>query len=120
MDESENLGSQSLNLRVENRLISVPHDTSSDNGKEFPNPYGFAPRALITIRETNGLDMFQVIGRNLIANGTYTAWAGCLACGENAMLPIVTFNASQPSRNAKGTEDGCGDKRGGSGLSQIL
>lgn len=84
---TENLGTQGLNKTVENILINVTNSTNAT--------------ALITVREANGLDMFQIIGRNLEINQTYAATAICKTCGGNR-LQIVEFEATTP---IKGTLD---------------
>ncbi|KAG4429710.1 hypothetical protein IFR05_014807 [Cadophora sp. M221] len=79
----ENLGRQGLDKRVENRLISVTNSTKAT--------------ALFTIRELEGLDMVQIIGRSLQINQTYVATAACEGCGaEAARLSIVKFKATVP------------------------
>ncbi|KAH8657195.1 40-residue YVTN family beta-propeller repeat protein [Tricladium varicosporioides] len=77
----ENLGTQGLGKRVENRIIRVIG----------------SPRAtaLFTIRELDGLDMIQVIGRTLEINQTYIATAICKGCRGNR-LQILSFNATMP------------------------
>lgn len=60
------------------------------------------PQALVTIRTTGGLDMFQVIGRNLVLNGTYTVSAMCKTCHEDR-TPLLSFNASMPNPMGCGT-----------------
>lgn len=97
----ENLSNQGLGLKVENKLIPIAeHDDKRERSAQVSE---MQPQALITIRETSGLDMFQVIGRNLVLNQTYTASARCKACGIGTSLPIVTFNASTPSPSGCGT-----------------
>lgn len=104
-DGRENLGTQGLNLRVENRLIPVQQANCSDKNRnenrQETQEQLMTPQALITVRETSALDMFQVIGRNLVLNGTYTASAMCKSC-HGDRTPLVTFNASTP------TPMGCG------------
>ncbi|KAH7370152.1 nitrous oxide reductase [Rhexocercosporidium sp. MPI-PUGE-AT-0058] len=79
----ENLGRQGLDKRVENRLISVTNSTKAT--------------ALFTIRELDGLDMVQIIGRSLQINQTYVATAACTGCGgEATRLSIVKFKATVP------------------------
>ncbi|KXT03518.1 hypothetical protein AC578_1625 [Pseudocercospora eumusae] len=55
--------------------------------------------AQVTIRQTSGLDMFQVTGRKLVLNGTYTVSARCHTCDddEDSRTPLVSFNASMPT-----------------------
>jgi len=78
---TENLGQQGLGKRVENRLISVTNSTKAT--------------ALFTVRELDGLDMFQVIGRSLEINQTYVATAECNGC-NGARLQVVSFKATTP------------------------
>ncbi|GIZ48308.1 hypothetical protein CKM354_001137500 [Cercospora kikuchii] len=88
----ERLGKQGLGMRVESLLLPV----EGNNTKAIAN-------AQVTIRQTSGLDMFQVIGRNLLLNGTYTVSAKCKACDQKSpRTPLVSFNASMP------TASGCG------------
>ncbi|KAE8445518.1 hypothetical protein EG329_013281 [Mollisiaceae sp. DMI_Dod_QoI] len=82
---TENLGSQGLGKRAENRIISVENSTQSTT--------------LVTIRELDGLDMFQIIGRELEINKTYAATAVCKGCG-GARLKIVGFKATTPIKGA--------------------
>lgn len=100
---TENLGTQGLGLRVENRLIPVASNSNHNLTAVEPHPLDGKPQAIITIRQTAGSDMFQVIGRNLIPNGTYTASATCISCGHDGRMPLVTFNASDSSPT------GCGE-----------
>jgi YVTN family beta-propeller protein len=91
---TQNLGTQGLNLRTANKLIPVVSTGISSNS---------TPQALITIRQTDGVDMFQVIGRNLRLNGSYTASAVCSVFGGgDTRVPLVSFKASSP------TKTGCG------------
>ncbi|KAF2458993.1 nitrous oxide reductase [Lineolata rhizophorae] len=83
-----NLGTQGLRGRAKNKLLSV------EGGKEDA-------AALITVRDQNGLDMFQIIGRKLLLNTTYVAAAECTSCG-GVEVPLLEFNATMP------TMDGCG------------
>lgn len=95
-----NLGGQGLGLSVVNRLVPVlSSDSSGQSNGTGP------PQALITVRRTSGLDMFQIIGRKLRLNGSYTASAVpvCEGCGGgNVRIPHVTFTASTMMK------DGCG------------
>jgi YVTN family beta-propeller protein len=101
-DGMQNLGTQGLGYRVENQLLPVAQNTSNSPADGTPNPYGESPQALITIRETDNLDMFQVIGRFLIVNATYTASAVCHTCTEQERVPIVSFQASALTDEMKG------------------
>lgn len=78
---TQNLGRDGLDKRIENRLISVTNSSTAT--------------ALITVRELVGLDMFQLIGRNLEINQTYVARAVCATCRGGA-VPIVEFKAVTP------------------------
>ena len=82
-DGTQNLGKQGLIGPVANRLLQV-------------HPNG---TALITIRPEVGVEMFQVIGRNLTLNATYEVSAECLHCG-GTKIPLLHFNASTPNRNS--------------------
>ncbi|TQV98084.1 40-residue YVTN family beta-propeller repeat protein [Cordyceps javanica] len=61
------------------------------------------PSALVTVRQQGGVDMFQVIGRDLRLNTTYTVAASCSRCGGHGSIPLVDFKATVPT----GTT-GCG------------
>jgi len=78
---TQNLGREGLDKRIENRLIAVTNSPKAT--------------ALITIRELVGLDMFQLIGRNLEINQTYVARAVCKTC-NGGTVPIVEFKAVVP------------------------
>lgn len=80
-DGTQNLGRQGLGKRIENRLIGVMNSTKAT--------------ALFTIRELVGLDMLQIIGRQLEINQTYVARATCKTC-NGVMVPIVEFKATTP------------------------
>lgn len=54
--------------------------------------------ALITVRALTGLNMFQVIGRNLELNTTNVASATCATC-RGGMVPLVEFNATMAVEN---------------------
>ena len=89
----KNLGQQGLGLRAESRMVpvfgktgDVPHNSSS---------------AVVTVREVAGLEMFQVIGRQLVLNGTYTVSAVPKAAA-GIRLPLATFKAATRARS------GCG------------
>ena len=75
-DGTQNLGRQGLDMRVDNSLIPI-----LDHGNAT---------ALVTVRATSGLDMFQIIGRNLEPNTTYEASASCNNC-HGVRLPLVSF-----------------------------
>jgi YVTN family beta-propeller protein len=100
--DKQNLGEQGLGLRVENRLIPVNTTKANIGSTVLTSPLGNEPQALITIRETNGLDMFQIIGRDLNVNGTYTASALCHTCSEKQRTPILSFKASSLTNGMPG------------------
>ncbi|KAG9230613.1 nitrous oxide reductase [Amylocarpus encephaloides] len=78
---TENLGTQGLDKRCENRLIRVTNSTDAS--------------ALFTIRQLEGLEMLQIIGRTLEINQTYVATAACKTC-NGGRLQIVSFKATVP------------------------
>jgi DNA-binding beta-propeller fold protein YncE len=81
---TQNLGTQGLLSELPyNKLVNIQSSNSS-----YTNA-----TALITVRHEAGLDMFQVIGRDLKLNTTYTASASCLGC-NGAQVPLVNFTAS--------------------------
>jgi len=86
----QNLGRQGL-------FTKPAFNTLIDVGK-LGEPAG---SALITVRPQQGLDMFQLIGRNLKLNATYTASAACVNCG-GFRIPLLDFVAGTP------TMTGCG------------
>ncbi|KAF2099231.1 40-residue YVTN family beta-propeller repeat protein [Rhizodiscina lignyota] len=87
---TQNLGTQGLTGKpAMNALINVdegPRETSWEN---------VSSTALITVRPAAGLEMFQIIGRNMELNATYVASASCLHC-HGARIPLVEFVASTP------------------------
>lgn len=88
---TQNLVTQGLTGKpATNKVISIQGNHSEET------------TALITIRPEQGLDMFQIIGRNLKLNTTYTARASCLSC-NGIKIPLVDFSASQR------VTDGCGN-----------
>lgn len=127
-DGMENLGKQGLGYRTESALLPVQAANAGEEEPEkeyddgsYKPPYGYddgsykkddngwkrqelmpAPQALVTVRTTGGLDMFQVIGRNLVLNGTYTVSAMCKTCHEDR-TPLLSFNASMPNPRGCGT-----------------
>ncbi len=95
-DGTQNLGRQGIASEPAlNKLVAV---SSKGPGSEQANA---TRSALITVRPLAGFDMFQIIGRNLRLNGSYTASASCLAC-KGVQIPLVSFNATTP------TQSGCG------------
>jgi len=80
---TQNLGTQGLNKQSANVLVEVPSANANVSSS-----------ALITIRGLSGLDMFQVIGRAMKANATYTASAVHSASG--ARIPLVDFSPTMP------------------------
>ncbi|KAF8493505.1 cytochrome cd1-nitrite reductase-like protein [Gautieria morchelliformis] len=85
---TSNLSSQGLNRQTTNKIVSIPAGGS----------------ALVTVRGLQGLDMFQVIGRSLEFNTTYTAYASTLL--GHVEIPLVDFMPNPPTGNATGP--GCG------------
>ena len=102
---TQNLGRQGLDLRTANKIVPVPNGTESESAVNATSPQpDTGPQALVTIRQTSGLDMFQIIGRNLRLNRTYTASALCESCsGESERSSLVTFKASTESPSGCGT-----------------
>ncbi|KAF2734491.1 hypothetical protein EJ04DRAFT_493411 [Polyplosphaeria fusca] len=87
---TQNLGHQGLFPRPAlNRILT---------GERTDN---MTSTALVTVRSQQGLDMFQVIGRDLKLNTTYTISGSCLQC-NGRQIPLVDFTASVP------TGMGCG------------
>ncbi|UKZ55707.1 hypothetical protein TrVGV298_009531 [Trichoderma virens] len=87
---TQNLGKQGLfNKPALNKILTESQPHSS--GK-------LPPSCLVTVRPEIGLDMFQVIGRNLAFNTTYTVSAKV----SDRLIPLVDFNATAPMG------DGCG------------
>ncbi|KZT54126.1 putative isomerase YbhE [Calocera cornea HHB12733] len=80
---TQNLGTQGLNKQSANVLV----DVASSN-------INVTSSALITVRGLSGLDMFQVIGRAMKANATYTASAVHSASGVR--IPLVDFSPTMP------------------------
>ncbi|KAK1237158.1 hypothetical protein MKX07_006037 [Trichoderma sp. CBMAI-0711] len=89
---TQNLGRQGLfDKPALNKILTEVQPQSSINSK--------APAScLVTVRPEVGLDMFQVIGRNLAFNTTYTVSATV----ADRLIPLVDFNATAPMG------DGCG------------
>ena len=86
---TQNLGRQGLNGPAANKLVQVQgHPDAS---------------ALITVRPEVGLDMFQVIGRQMKLNATYEVSAACTRC-NGTKIPLVSFTASMQIP----LEPGCG------------
>ena len=91
-DGTQNLGTQGLLDELPyNKIVSVRSSYGSDTDAT----------TLITIRHEEGLDMFQVIGRDIKLNTTYTASASCVGC-NGVQIPLVNFTASMT------TDTGCG------------
>jgi YVTN family beta-propeller protein len=89
----QNLGTQGLikEPRPANAIVRVTGPNTPANGS-----------ALITVRPASGVDEFQVIGRNIHANSSYTVYARCLQCPHGLQIPLVSFTAAK-------TPTGCGD-----------
>ncbi|KAL7947545.1 nitrous oxide reductase [Trichoderma barbatum] len=88
---SQNLGRQGLfNKPALNKILteSQPH-----------SPNKPPPSCLVTVRPEVGLDMLQVIGRNLAFNTTYTVSARV----SDRVIPLVDFKATAPMGNGCGT-----------------
>lgn len=101
MNGTQNLGKQGLGMRVESYRFPV-----SGNSTEFvakANSGVGMPQAQVTVRQTSGLDMFQVIGRNLVLNGTYTVSALRMSMDEQSRTPLMTFTASTRAKTGCGT-----------------
>lgn len=91
---SQNLGKQGLFYKPAlNKILTEAKPHSSSSGSKPP------PSCLVTVRPEVGLDMFQVIGRNLLFNTTYTVSATV----SNRLIPLVDFNATAPMGNGCGT-----------------
>lgn len=73
---TQNLGRQGLDMRIDNSLIPVLDQRNAS--------------ALVTVRSSTGLDMVQVIGRNLQPNTTYEVSASCNNC-NGIRVPLVSF-----------------------------
>jgi hypothetical protein len=67
----QNLGTQGLikEPRPANAIVKATGPNTPANGS-----------ALIMVRPVSGVDEFQVIGRNIHANSSYTVYARCLQC----------------------------------------
>ncbi|KAK5988621.1 hypothetical protein PT974_10107 [Cladobotryum mycophilum] len=93
-DGKQNLGTSGLyNKPAVNKII-----TQEGAAVKAGNP---DPSALITVRPQGGLDEFQIIGRDLQFNTTYTVSGSCCKCGD-IKIPLVDFKATAPMG------DGCG------------
>lgn len=92
-DGTKNLGRQGLNGRAANVLLTV----------EDPKPDGknVTATALITVRPADGLDMFQVIGRNLKLNTTYTIEGKSVK--HNVSIPLLDFTPTGITRTGCGS-----------------
>lgn len=103
---TQNLGKQGLyDQPASNKLVHVQPSGGLGHVHKGATATGHkAPTALITVRRQTGLDMFQVIGRDLRVNSTYTASAvaTCKTCGH-ARIPLVDFTAKADPGNS-----GCG------------
>lgn len=93
---TQNLGKQGLfNKPALNKLLI---ETSSPSSKYTSNGSP-PPTGLVTVRPESGLDMLQIIGRNLRLNTTYTVSAKI----ANSLIPLVDFNATSPTGHGCGT-----------------
>lgn len=96
---TQNLGRQGLSpTQVLNRLVEV---TSIEDFTSVAAT-NETPVGLVTVRPAAGLDMVQVIGRNLKLNGSYTVAASCLQC-NGAQVPLLSFNATVKAPSGCGT-----------------
>jgi len=84
---TQNLGVQGLGKRVENRIVPIGNTTETDS------------EALVTVRALDGLDMFQVIGRQLVLNETYVVTA---RTSGGARLEVLSFEAVMPDKQNPG------------------
>ncbi|TKA66647.1 hypothetical protein B0A49_08633 [Cryomyces minteri] len=75
-DGTQNLSRQGLGFEVENKLVPISGNKNST--------------ALVTIRAVSGLDMVQIIGRNLKVNTTYQVSASCYEC-KGIQIPLLEF-----------------------------
>lgn len=92
---TQNLGKQGLfNKPALNKLLTEVESPSSHKSSGNPPPTG-----LVTVRPESGLDMLQVIGRNLRLNTTYTVSAKI----SKSLIPLVDFNATSPTGHGCGT-----------------
>ncbi|PTB62656.1 hypothetical protein BBK36DRAFT_1172413 [Trichoderma citrinoviride] len=90
---TQNLGSQGLfDKPALNKVLTEAQPPSSGSRPRAP------ASCLVTVRPEVGLDMFQVIGRNLAFNTTYTVSATV----ADRLIPLVDFNATASMG------DGCG------------
>ncbi|KAJ4150265.1 hypothetical protein LMH87_011022 [Akanthomyces muscarius] len=93
---TQNLGRQGLvETPAANKLVTLHGPHNSGGGGQH------APSALVTVRQQGGLDMVQVIGRDLQLNTTYTVSATCHKC-RGVQIPLVDFKPTVP------TGTGCG------------
>ncbi|OAP57006.1 hypothetical protein AYL99_09118 [Fonsecaea erecta] len=106
-DGTANLGRQGLSTTPAlNKIVDVtPKQPDSQSPMMMMNMNNnnntAPPTALVTIRSLGGLDMVQVIGRELKFNTSYTMSATCQQC-NGGQVPLLSFNASMKS------PDGCG------------
>ncbi|KAL6872106.1 nitrous oxide reductase [Trichoderma novae-zelandiae] len=90
---TQNLGRQGLfDKPALNKLLAEAQPQSSVSGAKA------RASCLVTVRPEIGLDMFQVIGRNLAFNTTYTV----AATVADRLVPLVDFTATASMG------DGCG------------
>ena len=95
-DGHQNLGKQGLTGQpATNLLVSV------DEVRKQSTWGNVSASALVTVRPAAGLEMFQVIGRNLELNASYVASASCFQC-RGARIPLVEFVASTPTPGMMG------------------
>ncbi|OQU99713.1 hypothetical protein CLAIMM_05309 [Cladophialophora immunda] len=103
-DGTANLGTQGLSSTAAlNKIVDVTQSpgSASMSTMMMTPASNKTPTALVTIRSLGGLDMVQVIGRDLRLNGSYTMSATCQQC-NGGQVPLLSFNATMKS------PDGCG------------
>ncbi|KIX98043.1 uncharacterized protein Z520_06122 [Fonsecaea multimorphosa CBS 102226] len=104
-DGTANLGTQGLSPTAAlNKIVDIitPKLQPGSGEAMMPMPASNkTPTALVTIRSLGGLDMVQVIGRNIKLNTSYTMSATCQQC-NGGQVPLLSFNATMKS------PDGCG------------
>ncbi|EXJ59331.1 uncharacterized protein A1O5_12212 [Cladophialophora psammophila CBS 110553] len=94
-----NLGTQGLSITAAlNKIVDITSKPGSESMMPASNK---TPTALVTIRSLGGLDMVQVIGRDIKLNTSYTMSATCQQC-NGGQVPLLSFNATMKS------PDGCG------------
>jgi YVTN family beta-propeller protein len=90
---TQNLGNQGLLGQTDNILLTVKNPSPSTKNE--------TATALVTVRPAVGLDMFQVIGRNLNLDSTYTIEAKIQKA--NISIPLLDFKATGMTRSGCGS-----------------